>query len=53
MAGGVEDPLKFVEIKNPFGSLQTNPQADAWWVGLLFVFEKIISMTITISTYQS
>ena len=37
MAGG---PPKFVEIKNPFGSLQTNPQADAWWVGPLFVFEK-------------
>ena len=31
----------FVEIKNPFGSLQTNPQAGAWWVKLyLFVKKK-------------
>ena len=29
----------FVEIKNPFGSLQTNPSADAWWVQF-FGFEK-------------
>ena len=36
----LEDPLNFVEIKNPFGSLQTNPQADAWWVRIFFVFEK-------------
>ena len=27
-------PLNFAEIRNPFGFLQTNPQADAWWVGL-------------------
>ena len=31
----------FVEIKNPFGSLQTNSQAGAWWVKLyLFVKKK-------------
>ena len=35
------DPLNFVEIKNPFGSHQTNPPADAWWVGLyLFLKEE-------------
>ena len=28
-----EDPLNVVKIKNLFGSLQTNPHADAWWVG--------------------
>ena len=22
--------LNLIEIKNPFGSVQTNPQADAW-----------------------
>ena len=38
----LEDPLilglNIVEIKNPFGFLQTNPQADAWWV-YLFCFK--------------
>ena len=29
-----------VKIKNPFGSLQTSPQADAWWVALIFFLEK-------------
>ena len=29
-----------VEIKNPFGSLQTNPQANAWWVALIFILKK-------------
>ena len=24
--------LNLVKIKSPFGSVQTNPQADAWWV---------------------
>ena len=31
-----EDPLNLVEIKNPFGSFQTNPKADAWWVPPFF-----------------
>ena len=31
--------LNLVEIKNPFGSVQTDPQADAWWVPL-FIFLK-------------
>ena len=31
--------LNLVKIKNPFGSIQTNPQADAWWVPL-FIFLK-------------
>ena len=31
--------LNLIEIKNPFGSVQTNPQADAWWVPL-FIFLK-------------
>ena len=34
-----EDPLNMVQIKNPLGSLQTNPKADAWWVPPFF-FEK-------------
>ena len=28
----LEDPLNFVEIKNPFGSFQTSLKTDAWWV---------------------
>ena len=28
-------------MKNPFGSLQTNPQADAGWVALIFLLEKV------------
>ena len=32
-----EDPLNLVEIKNPFGSFQTNPKADAWWVPPFFL----------------
>ena len=35
----LEAALNLVEIKNPFGSVQTNPQADAWWVPL-FIFLK-------------
>ena len=35
----LEAALNLVEIKNPFGSVQTNPQADAWWVPLLFLKE--------------
>ena len=27
-------------MKNPFGSFQTNPQADAWWVALIFFLKK-------------
>ena len=36
----LEDPFNLVKIKYPLGSLLTNPQADAWWVGFLFSFEK-------------
>ena len=36
----VEDPLNIVEIKNPFGFLQTNPQADAWRVGLILFLKS-------------
>ena len=32
-------PLKLVQIKNPFGILQTNPQIPQKWVGL-FYFQK-------------
>ena len=35
----LEAALNLGEIKNPFGSVQTNPQADAWWVPL-FIFLK-------------
>ena len=38
-----EDPLNIVEIKNHFGFLQTNPQADDWGVPPLFFFEKVFS----------
>ena len=37
-----EDPLNLVEIKNHFGSFQTNPKADAWWVPPFFFFEKVV-----------
>ena len=44
----------FVEIKNPFGSLQTNPEADAWWVRIFFVFEKSVCWyTLIYSLFQS
>ena len=36
-----EDPLNLVEIKNPFGSFQTNPKADAWWVPPFFFLKKL------------
>ena len=39
MAG--EHP-KFVEIKNPFGSFQTNPKAHAWWVPPFFLLKKVV-----------
>jgi len=35
----LEAALNLVKIKNPFGSVQNNPQADAWWVSL-FIFLK-------------
>ena len=35
----LEAALNFVDIKNPFGSVQTNPKGDAWWVPL-FIFSK-------------
>ena len=31
-----------VEIKNPFGLLQTNLQANAWWVALTFFLGKLV-----------
>ena len=31
-----EDPLNLVQIKNPFGSFQCDPQAYAWWVPPFF-----------------
>ena len=42
MAGG---PLNFVEIKNPFGFLQTNLKADAWWVPPIRFSKKCFSET--------
>ena len=29
-----------VKIKSPFGSLQTNPKADAWWAVIIFFLKK-------------
>ena len=40
---GPWDLLNVIEIKNPFGSLQTNPQADAWWVVLISSLKKMFS----------
>ena len=37
----LKDPLNIVEIKNPFGFLLTNPQADALWVALIFILKKV------------
>ena len=39
--GWLEDPLNFVEIKHPFGFLQTNPQVDAWRGGLILFLKKV------------
>ena len=36
---GLVHPLKLVQIKNPFGILQTNPQIPREWVGN-FDFQK-------------
>ena len=33
---GLVHPLKLVQIKNPFGILQTNPQIPREWVGNIF-----------------
>ena len=41
----MEDPLNDVEIKNPLGYFQTNPQAYAWWVVLLIFWKKCFSET--------
>ena len=37
-AGGT---TKLIEIKNPHGSFQTNPQANVWWVVLLIFLKKV------------
>ena len=34
-------PLQFAEIKNPFGSFQFSPKADAWWVPLILLSKKL------------
>ena len=46
----LEAPLNFVEINNPLGSSQTNPQANAWWV-VLFIFSKKCFFSETPSVY--
>ena len=38
-----EDPLNLVQIKNPFGSFQCDPQAYAWWVPPFFLM-KILNL---------
>ena len=48
----LEAALNFVDIKNPFGSVQTNPQTDAWWVPLLILLKKCFSGTPYL-TYSS
>ena len=40
-----EDPINLVKIKNHFGSLQTNPQADDWWVPPFFCWKKVFCET--------
>ena len=42
-------PLNVVKIKNPFGSFQTSPQADAWWV-VLILFLKNMFLWYTLLT---
>ena len=37
--------LNFVEIKNPFGSFEINPQAYTLWVPLLFFSHASVSRT--------
>ena len=34
-----------VKIKNPFGYVQTNPQAYAWWIARLIFLKKCFSET--------
>ena len=46
----LEAPLNFVEIKNPLGSFQTNPQANAWWVVVL-IFLKNTLFSILCDTF--
>ena len=38
----LEAALNLGKIKNPFGSVQTNPEADAWWVPLFIIMKKCI-----------
>ena len=40
-----EDLLNFVKIKNGFGSLQTNPHSDDWWVSPCFFWIKCFRET--------
>ena len=47
-----EDPLNLVQIKNPFGSFQCNPQAYAWWVPPFFLM-KILNLETPYCTYDS
>ena len=44
----LEAALNLVEIKNPFGSVHTNRQADAWWVPLFIFFEKKVFLELPI-----
>ena len=44
--------LNLVEIKNPFGSIQTNPQAYAWRVPL-FIFLKKVFFLNTLMDYHN
>ena len=45
-------PLKLVQIKNPFGILQTNPQIPQKWVGLFYFQKNMFSWDTLIDTFQ-
>ena len=49
----LEAALNLVEIKNPFGSVQTNPQANAWWVPLFISLKKVFFWNTLIITHTS
>ena len=46
-------PAKLCRNQNPFGSLQIDPQADAWWVGLNLFVKKMFLVHPTAQRSQS
>ena len=49
----LEAALNLVEIKIPFGSVQTYPQVDSWWVPLFILFKKCFLESLSIEYVQN